>query len=79
MKNVDSVFLSPTGEILAETESPWQQTYMDDTMKVVHVNDNSKSSDLFMRYCGMSSCTPGHNFGLAVRDHYVIHYITRVE
>ena len=46
MKNVDSILLSPTGEVLGKTESPWQQTNTDDTMKVIHVNDNSKSPDL---------------------------------
>ncbi len=75
MKDVDSIILSSTGEVLEKTEAPWQQTYTDDTMKVVHVNDNSKSSDLFMHYCGMSACEPGHTFGPAMRDHYVIHYI----
>ncbi|WP_081668277.1 AraC family transcriptional regulator [Butyrivibrio sp. MC2013] len=75
MKSVDSVILSPTGEVIEENRSPWQQLYIDETMKVVHVNDNSKSSDLYMNYCGTSQCEPDHSFGPAMRDHYVIHYV----
>ncbi len=75
MKEIDSILLSPTGDILEKTVSPWQQTYTDDTMKVIHVTDSAKSPDLYMRYCGMSQCEPGHSFGPAMRDHFVIHYI----
>ncbi|MCR5033568.1 MAG: AraC family transcriptional regulator [Lachnospiraceae bacterium] len=77
MKDIDSILLSPTGDILEITETPWQQTYTDDTMKVIHIMDSGKSPDLYMRYCGMSACEPGHSFGPAMRDHYVIHYIFR--
>lgn len=33
------------------------------------------SSDLTMYQYGTQDCEPGHNFGPAVRDHYLIHYI----
>lgn len=75
MKEIDSILLSPTGDIIETTKTPWQQTYTDDTMKVIHIQDNAKSPDLYMRYCGMSQCEPGHSFGPAMRDHFVIHYI----
>ncbi|MCR5255216.1 MAG: AraC family transcriptional regulator [Acetatifactor sp.] len=77
MKEVDSVLLSPSGDVVETTLTPWQQTYTDDTMKVIHVMDSAKSPDLYMRYCGMSACEPNHSFGPAMRDHYVIHYIVR--
>ncbi len=48
---------------------------MNDNVKVIHINDNSKSSDLYMNYCGSSACEPDHSFGPAMRDHYVLHYI----
>lgn len=33
------------------------------------------SSDLNMYHCGTQNCEPGHDYGPAVRDHYLIHYV----
>lgn len=35
----------------------------------------TESMDLNMYCCGKQECEPGHDFGPAVRDHYLIHYI----
>lgn len=32
--------------------------------------------DLNMYRCGIEDCSPGHSWGPALRDHYIIHYIT---
>lgn len=34
-----------------------------------------KHTDLNMYRCGIEDCIPGHSWGPAIRDHYIIHYI----
>ena len=58
-------------------KAPFHHIYTDETMKVIHVNDHATTSDLYMYYCGIEPCEPGHTFGPAIREHYVIHYIVR--
>jgi len=36
---------------------------------------NMQHADLHVTQYGMEQCTPGHDYGPAVRDHYLIHYI----
>lgn len=79
MKHNAFVLLTDGNEITNTINSPLHHIYTDGTMKVVHVNDNSKTSDLYMYYCGSSPCEPGHTFGPAIREHYVIHYILKGE
>jgi AraC-like DNA-binding protein len=38
-------------------------------------NYDLSNTDLNMYNCGMEDCTPGHYYGPAVRDYYLIHYI----
>lgn len=33
------------------------------------------NTDLNMYRCGFEDCKPGHSWGPAIRDHYIIHYI----
>lgn len=35
-----------------------------------------QSVDLFLCYCGSENCTPGYSYGPAIREQYLIHYIT---
>ena len=35
------------------------------------------NTHLNMYQCGMETCTPGHFYGPAVRDHFLIHYIVK--
>jgi mannose-6-phosphate isomerase-like protein (cupin superfamily) len=37
--------------------------------------DRLINSDLNMYHCGTEDCAPGHDYGPAVKDHYLIHYI----
>lgn len=63
------------GQTIGEINSFLKEIYIDDTMKVFHSNDNTSSPELYMYYCGISACPPGHIWGPAMREHYVIHYI----
>ncbi len=33
------------------------------------------SVELYLNYCGKQSCTPSHNYGPAVREEYLLHYV----
>ncbi|MFT4145876.1 MAG: AraC family transcriptional regulator [Mobilitalea sp.] len=67
--------LSDDGKTVSNLNSYLKEIYTDDTMKELHFNDNTNSSELYMYYCGISSCLPGHTWGPAIREHYVIHYV----
>lgn len=43
------------------------------------MSDKYANTDLNMYHCGMEDCTPGHFYGPAVRDHFLIHYIVKGE
>lgn len=37
--------------------------------------DKPSHTDLNLYRCGIEDCKPGHSWGPAIRDHYIIHYI----
>lgn len=47
-------------------------SYIDNTMSSDFIKSNI---DLCPYYCGIQDCDPGHFYGPAVRDHFLIHYI----
>ncbi len=75
MKTRISEQFTEDGKVTGEINSFLKEIYIDDTMKVFHNNDNTNSPELYMYYCGISACPPGHIWGPAMREHYVIHYI----
>lgn len=75
MKTRISEQFTEDGKVIGEINSFLKEIYIDDTMKVIHNNDNTNSPELYMYYCGISACPPGHIWGPAMREHYVIHYI----
>ncbi len=79
MKRNDFTLYLDNGEILKEIPAPIRELYTDDRSKVISVNDNSHSADLFMYYCGISSCREGYSWGPAVREHFLLHYILEGE
>lgn len=69
--NVDLITSSET----TENTSYLDHIYVDATQRILHFSDNMNPSDIFLFYSGMSQCPPGHIWGPAIRDHFVIHYI----
>lgn len=69
--------LSDKGDTIGQLNNYLKEIYTDDTMEEFHYYDNTSSSELYMYYCGISACLPGHTWGPAIRDHYVIHYILK--
>ncbi len=39
--------------------------------------ENRNGFDLVVYQCGMEKCKPSHSFGPAIRDYYLIHFITQ--
>ena len=41
----------------------------------IYWSDDSADKDVFVRQCGSEVCARGHQYGPAVRDHFLIHYV----
>ncbi len=75
MKAKHCELLSDDGKTISQYDNFLKSIYTDDTMEEYHFYDNTNSPELYIYYCGISSCLPGHTWGPAIRDHFVIHYI----
>ncbi len=41
----------------------------------IYWSDDPADKDVFVRQCGSEVCAPGHQYGPAVRDHFLIHCV----
>jgi len=60
--------------IMLDVESSFncaERRHMQQFLDIQHLNN----TDLNMYQCGTEVCEPGHYYGPAVRDHFLIHYI----
>ena len=44
-------------------------------MKIIHGGTVEMPGSLFRTYSGIENCTPGHKFGPAIRETYLLHYV----
>ncbi len=79
MKRNDFILYLDNGSIVKDVQGPIREAFADDSCKVISVNDNSNSADLFMYYCGISACEPGYSWGPSLREHFLLHYVLEGE